>query len=139
MKRGRPPRRRTPLRPGTKRLETRARIRQRNHRRHAKQQEKAYGGEYGEWIRGQCCCACGARPPSVRAHAGKTQGAGGEARHLVPLCWLCEFGRLHEWGRQTFEAWCGFDLLEKAAQYRARWDTLQGSSTLSNNGPTVYT
>jgi len=133
MKRGKPPRRRTPLRPGTKRLTTRKRLEQkvpvkaRNHKRHAKQQAKAYGGEYGEWIRQQRCCACGARPPSVRAHAGKTQGAGGKAEHLVPLCWSCEHERLHQWGIETFERWCGRNMLEEAAKHRARWELLQSS------------
>ena len=45
-------------------------------------------GEHAGWIRGLSCANCVRPPPSDPAHA-RSRGAGGDRRHLIPLCRRC--------------------------------------------------
>ena len=89
----------------------RGRLKPYNAKRRKVLYEKQFG-EHAEKIRGMRCCVCGKPPPSHPHHV-VSRGAGGEARHQVPLCYLCH-NELHTKGRQWMESTYGVDLLEIA-------------------------
>ena len=81
--------RRSPLQPG-KRLATRVRLRQVNHKRLKKRRATQFGPQ-AAWCRRAPCCGCGWIPGKVDndpSHV-KTRGAGGLDRDTVPMCRKC--------------------------------------------------
>lgn len=123
MKRSTPLRRKTPLRRRT-RLRSRTPLRSRtrpkrrtplreiNRERRRKLRAVQYG-PHADYICSLSCAVCGRRPV-VPAHAAKTRGAGGTARHLVPLCAEHE-DEFHAVGRVTFQRRHGIGLEKLAA------------------------
>ena len=85
---------RTPLRPGTKPLRRKARLRTRkrlapvNPERLARLRAQQFGGRHRDRIVSLPCCVCGARAPSDPAHT-RARGMGGVKGkwwEIVPLC-----------------------------------------------------
>jgi hypothetical protein len=55
-----------------------------NSRRKAKRHARDFG-DHADTIRALPCDLCGSPPPSDPHHA-RSRGAGGTAKHLIPLC-----------------------------------------------------
>ena len=75
--------RRTPLKPGTKRLRRRTKLKPVNHRRRKALEEKQFG-PYGQVIRAQPCWVSG-RYPVDRAHVGRKRSVGAGPEMLAAL------------------------------------------------------
>jgi hypothetical protein len=116
MKRS-PLKRKTPLARGTSQLK-RSRLKPRNPDRAAAERLRDFGPQ-AEWMRDLPCSTCGARPPSVPSHVGRSRGAGGTRDDLAPQCSACHEA-VHR-GRLTFERERGVDLAELAREYARRW------------------
>jgi hypothetical protein len=96
-------------------------IRKRNPKRRSREWKRAYGSEARvEWIRNRPSVVSG-RTPCVNAHV-RTGGMGrkADACWIVPLTWV-EHQRLHDHGRETFEAIEGIDLEEQARLTEQAW------------------
>lgn len=124
----RAPLRRTPLRPGAKRLKRRTPLRPVNPERAAKKYERNFGA-YAEVIRRQPCAVPGCRSrKSEPAHVKPRGmgGCGGAKRDLVPLC--RRHHREQEGRTSAFQARYSLDLTALAASLWARYGD---TSTLS--------
>ncbi len=96
-----------------------------NRKRKDAQFAKAFGeqGRDGEWIRAQPCSVPGCKRGPIHAHHARSQGAGGDSSHLVPLC-HSHHADLHDIGRDSFSNYHGIDLMKIAARlYKLREET----------------
>lgn len=116
IRRGAPPRRRTPLRAST------TPIRKFNPERRARLRAEQYG-PHGEWLKTLECWICwllGIRQstPTVPGHVAHTRGAGGKARDCSPLC-VDHENEWHSIGRRTFDERYDTDMALVAEGYWA--------------------
>lgn len=116
MKRSAPLRRHAPLASGAP-LERKTRLAPVNRERRAKLRAIQFGA-HADVIRSLPCCACG-RPGPSDPHHVRSRGAGGDRRHIAPLC-RADHDALHRMGRASFEAARSVDLAAVAAELWAR-------------------
>ena len=93
-------------------------MRRRNLARLKQLREKQFGRK-SAWIVSLPCAVCGKRGPSD-AHHYKSRGAGGDSRHLVPLCHPHHLA-IHQAGVHTFYLRYGVDLPIIAAELEYEW------------------
>ncbi|MEM7048952.1 MAG: hypothetical protein AAF604_04795 [Acidobacteriota bacterium] len=117
LRQGRPPKRSGWIKRGTKALVRHVRLRARNPERMKLRKEAAYGpgGVQGAFVREHDCCVPGCWWRPIHAHHYITRGAGGNWRHLVPLC-SRHHDEFHDRGRETFARNHRVDLAEVARQ-----------------------
>lgn len=111
--------RKTPLR-------RKARVNSVNKVRRASLCDKQYGLSFGyaAWICSHPCSVPDCKRGigwTIPAHAGKTRGAGGTWRDLIPLCILHE-SEWHATGRFSFDRKYGIECKAIAAEMVRRWE-----------------